>query len=164
MRRKLFIKTFVTAILLLCALQLFWPNVVHEPMHLAALWVQGSDGYISFDWSFPAEPTTTRIEPVRGVAGGLFFMLAPTILHLGILIALWKRTSLGSFIMVHFLLFDMYLNVRGWKSAFNDFRFLQAMEFGGLLAYTMILTIFGMVMLYNVQLAKRTEKTDKVIK
>lgn len=73
-------------------LLLLWPNLVHEPLHWAAAEVQGADATVNFDWTFPPTPTTTREGDVRGVEGGIFFVLTPSLFSLLILAALlWTR-------------------------------------------------------------------------
>lgn len=112
------------------ALFWLWPNLIHEPMHLTALKLQGSDGYIDFDWSFPAHPSTTRTTSVNGIIGGFLFLLAPSLLSLLILGVLWATRKGANywthFVLAAYLTFDLIINVVGYRSPSSDFRFLQA--------------------------------------
>lgn len=112
------------------ALAAFWPNLVHEPLHLLALKVQGSDGFISFDWSLPAHPSTTRTLPVAGVAGGLLFFLLPSLSSLVILgwITITRKspTVLTHFVLPAYLGADLIWNITK-PAAISDFRFVHAL-------------------------------------
>ena len=53
MVKKSAIFAVIASILLLLWL---WPNLVHEPLHYAAVVAFGGNGVIFFDWSFPSTP------------------------------------------------------------------------------------------------------------
>jgi len=104
-----------------------WPNLVHEPLHLAALKMQGADGTISFDWHFPSAPSTTRTTPVRGIVGGLFYVLLPSIVNVIILIGLWL-TRKDAMMLTHislaaYLGFDLIINMLRYSHVTSDFHF-----------------------------------------
>ena len=108
-----------------------WPNLVHEPLHWFALEVQGSSGVISFDFGHVlAHPSITRTAPVRGVVGGLFYVLAPSLFSIAVLIALWltRRTPgfLSHIVLPVFLVMDLILNIWHYGSPESDFHFLVA--------------------------------------
>jgi hypothetical protein len=107
-----------------------WPNIVHEPLHLAALALQGSGGTITWDWGFPPHPFIVR-EPIQTVAGGLFFLLLPSVVSVIVLaiFALMKPRAaivgLGTY-----LAFDLTINVLGWRAPISDFHWLVAIDGG----------------------------------
>lgn len=115
--------------ILLAALMVVWPNLIHEPLHLLALKLQGATGTINFNWRFPAQPTTTAITAPTTIAGALFFQLLPSLFSVCLLIILMRKTRYVNeythFILPAYLIFDLILNVRGYASPISDFRFLQ---------------------------------------
>lgn len=115
----------------LCVLQWAWPNVVHEPLHMVALYAQGGEGYINFDWSFPAHPSTTRTTDLSGPVGALLFYLLPSIVSAVLLIGLWFSrkwhevvTVWSHFVLPTYLGFDLIINIRGFQNPISDFRVL----------------------------------------
>jgi hypothetical protein len=121
-------KLVAMMVLMLIALQWLWPNVVHEPLHIVALYAQGSTGTIDFDFSFPAHPTVTRTSDLNGVPGALLFYLLPSIVSILILFGLWIRRNKGSvwshFVLPAYLGFDLIINLRGYQNLTSDFRVL----------------------------------------
>jgi hypothetical protein len=117
----------VYIVLVFAALLWLWPNLVHEPLHLVALWVQGTTGQIHFDWSFPAHPYTERLGPVHGIVGGLFFLLLPSIFSFIVLFVLAARAGalLGIGLPVY-LGFDLITNIAKYQNPISDFHFLVA--------------------------------------
>lgn len=108
-----------------------WPNLVHEPLHLAALKMQGSDGYMTFDWRFPSAPSTTRTMPVVGIPGGLLFALLPSIVSVFILFALWMSRKEAMFlshvILPSYLAFDLIINMMRYSHVSSDFHFFSVL-------------------------------------
>lgn len=104
-----------------------WPNLVHEPLHLVALKMQGADGTVNFDWHFPSAPSTTRLTPVAGIAGGLFFVLLPSIVSVFILVGLWltrkEAMFLSHVILSTYLAFDLIINMSRYSHVTSDFHF-----------------------------------------
>jgi hypothetical protein len=102
-------------------------------LHLAALWLQGSDGTIAFDWTHvPAHPTMTRSAPVAGIAGGLLFFLLPSLFSVIVLAVLWltrhRHNILLHGVLLVYLVFDLVINIVGYESGISDFRFLQVVS------------------------------------
>ena len=120
----------IIAFVALAMLLWLWPNVVHEPLHVLALRLQGSDGYIVHDWSFPPHPSTVRTAPVAGVLGGLFFLMLPSIVSMLLLIGVWltrKSAALLSHVVLPvYLLFDLLVNIMKFGRPQSDFHFLVA--------------------------------------
>ena len=122
-------KTITLMILMLTALQWAWPNFVHEPLHLVALYAQGSAGTITFDFTFPAHPSITRSEDLAGLPGALLFYLLPSLVSLMILTILWLTRKSGN-LWTHFILpayigFDIVVNILTYKNPVSDFRILM---------------------------------------
>ena len=145
------VRAFVGPVLVLLALCWLWPNLVHEPLHIAALEAQGSSGAITFDWGFPAHPFTQRTAPVAGIPGGLFFLLLPSIVSGLILVVLWKTRKVA-IPEVHgslgvYLAFDLAVNLLR-HGPISDFRFLGVLPFGTVAAYAgaSIALIAGMLL------------------
>lgn len=134
-------------IALLCVLQWMWPNIVHEPLHFAALKLQGSDGYMSLDFSFPAHPTTTRTQDLSGLTGALIFYLLPSLVSLLILATIWLTRNKGNewthFVLPAYLCFDLIINIRNYTNPISDFRMLLLMPNWVPLALILI-TMIGM--------------------
>ena len=165
-RMKPSTKLWVAGLFLL-ALFYFWPNMIHEPLHLLALEAQGSSGTIAFDWSFPPHPSTSRLAPVAGIAGGLLFALLPSIVSIGILFVCWftrKRAGLITHIMLPiYLAADLVINIGKFASApYSDFRFLTAVPFGSLIAIILCLSVmtFAVSIILN---SIRTIQEHKVL-
>ena len=125
------------------ALVWIWPNFVHEPLHLVALQTQGATGNIAFDWGFPPYPSITR-GPIQSVAGGLWFLLLPSIMSVVLLIwlalskvNLWKA-SLGIY-----LAFDLLENGMGWERGISDFHWLVAVPGGKVWAFGLVVVAFA---------------------
>ena len=121
-----------------------WPNLVHEPTHLLALRLQGAQGSINFDFNFPPRPSITLVgQHPLGLAGGLFFLLAPSLLSLAILGLCWfsrgRAALLTHVVLPIYLTFDLLINVgKSWLPT-SDFRFLQAIPG---LGFALLVTIF----------------------
>jgi hypothetical protein len=112
---------------LFIALLFLWPNLVHEPLHWLALKVQGSAGTISFDWSLPAHPAITRSLPVDGVAGGLIFLLLPSLVSIALIIAAMIGHPFleGAGVVIPvYLCLDLLINIMGYKGTISDFHFM----------------------------------------
>jgi hypothetical protein len=138
----------------LCFLALFWlwPNLVHEPLHLLALKLQGSNGQINWDWSYPATPSITRTEPVVGVLGGLFFLLLPSIISVGLIVwAVATRHSaaiLTHLVLPTYLMVDLFINVSRHNHSTSDYFFLTALHPFIVNALIMFIVIFGLAALF----------------
>lgn len=128
--KKLLQPKFIIAFAVLLGLVWLWPNYVHEPMHLAALAVQGIDGQIHFDNSYPPHPFTERTGQIQSVAGGLLFLLAPSLLSILLLSIIWltrrSATIISHIILPAYLGMDLLVNVMGFRSPTDDFHFLIA--------------------------------------
>jgi hypothetical protein len=112
------------------ALLVLWPNLVHEPLHVLALRLQGISGHVNGDWHLPAHPSTTREGQIVSIWGGLLFLLLPSIVSVCVIIVLlltqpnvWTHGVLGTY-----LVFDIIINVLGYRSPASDFRFLQVVS------------------------------------
>ena len=106
----------------MAVLWVFWPNFVHEPLHLLALKVQWSDGIIRFG----LHPTIERTAPVVGVGGGLFYLLFPSIVS-GILLGVFSVMHprfWTHFVLGPYLAFDLLMNIFGFRSSTSDFHWL----------------------------------------
>lgn len=129
------IKRILVVAIVFAACFVLWSNFIHEPLHLVALKLQGSDGYIERSYGIGATPHTVRTEPVAGVAGGLFFLLLPSVVTA--LCLAWSATRknqpwiLG---LAIWLGFDLSLNAMQFRSPGNDFHFLIAVPGGRLIA------------------------------
>lgn len=129
------IKRIVIAAIVFVACFLLWSNFIHEPLHLVALKLQGSDGYIERSYGIGATPHTVRTAPVAGVAGGLFFLLLPSIVTALCLVwAATRKNQLGILGLAVWLGFDLSLNAMQFRSPGNDFHFLIAVPGGRLIA------------------------------
>lgn len=124
------------------ALLWLWPNIVHEPLHKVALLAQGSDGDIVFDWRFPPHPFVVR-QAVSGLAGGLFFLLLPSVVSVLLLVWIslaspkgWKA-ALGVY-----LVFDLIINLRGFNQPSSDFHWVIAVPNGVVVLYGAIVLLF----------------------
>ncbi|MBR9700382.1 hypothetical protein GOV11_00785 [Candidatus Woesearchaeota archaeon] len=114
-----------------CMVLLLWlyPNLIHEPLHLLALKLQGLQGTINFDWSFPAHPSTVAVVKPSGVAGALFYQLLPSIVSV-VLLVISAITRARATVWTHFVLpaylgFDLLINVMSYSLPTSDFRVLQ---------------------------------------
>jgi len=138
-------KLWIAGIVLI-ALFYFWPNIIHEPLHLLALEAQGSSGTVTFDWSFPPHPSTSRSAPVAGIAGGLLFALLPSIISVALLFVCWftrRRAGLITHIMLPiYLAADLVINIGKYASApYSDFKLLTAVPLGSLIAIILCLAV-----------------------
>lgn len=115
-------------------LLVLWPNVVHEPLHVAGLFLQGSSGVVHFG----IHPSTARTAPVvGGVWGGLFWLLLPLSFQLWLLFlcVVYRRTPLlWKSVLAVYLGFDAVVNVLKYGLVFSDVHFLVAVPFGGVFA------------------------------
>ena len=120
----------IIGLVFFCALFYAWPNYVHEPLHLLALQLQGSTGYITHG----NHPSTTRTAPVEGVAGGLLFALLPSLISVILLFAIWftrKYAGILFHIMLpSYLVFDLIINIDKFTTQYSDFGFLVAVPAG----------------------------------
>lgn len=141
-------QTTTMTVLLFLALVILWPNVIHEPLHLVALKLQGADGVINFG----LHPTITRTAPISSVAGGLFFLLLPSIASIVILIALqrttWTRWE-THLVLSTYLLFDLLINIIGYTSPTSDFRFLQVLPVSAVLAIIIVTGLTAVVVVWK---------------
>lgn len=128
-----------------------WPNLVHEPLHLVALTLQGSSGVITFHWGFPAHPETMRTAAVDGVIGGLFYLLLPSCFSVLLLAVLWLTRRRAAFlthvVLPVYLSFDLIINILHNGSQASDFRFLQVLQpWIGIVA-VMVVSVLGCAVL-----------------
>ena len=111
-----------------------WPNYVHEPLHLLALTVQGSAGFITHG----NHPSTTRTAPIAGVAGGLLFALLPSLVSILLLFIIWfTRKHAGilfHIILPTYLVFDLVINIAKYNTQYSDFAFMVAIPAGTMAA------------------------------
>lgn len=144
MNRKLWV-----TIAFFAALFWIWPNFIHEPSHLLALKLQGSDGYINFDYGFPSTPSVTRTAPVNGLIGGLFFILAPSILSVVLVALLWltrRRAALLTHVALPtYLVADLFINVSRHTHATSDFHFLTVLHPAIGLAISAAVVVLGSI-------------------
>lgn len=136
------------------ALLVLWPNLVHEPLHVLALQVQGIGGHVNADWHLPAHPSTTREGQITSIWGGLLFLLLPSIISVGIIVVLlvtgpnvWTHGVLGTY-----LVFDLVVNVLGYRSPVSDFRFLQVVSMSPMVILVPVI-IAGVVLVGKTVLA-----------
>jgi len=139
-------------IVALAALVWLWPNVIHEPMHYLALKVQGVDGHINVDWSFPPHPSITKQGKVAGVFGGLLYLLAPSLLSVVILAMLWVTRKYASLlthvVLPAYLTFDLTLNIVKYARPESDFHFLSALPVAVGIILCMLSAIIGMAVIF----------------
>lgn len=119
------------AVVALLALVWLWPNLVHEPAHYLALQVQGVPAKMNFDFGFPSHPSITRMGSIS-VIGGLFFLLAPSLLSIALLAVIWLTRRSSAAILTHlvlpaYLTFDLVLNIIKFQNLISDFHFLVAL-------------------------------------
>jgi len=141
----------IFSIVFFLSLFYIWPNYVHEPLHLAALTVQGIAGHITHG----LHPTTTREGSIT-LIGGLFFMLFPSIVSI-ILLILISKTKANAGVLFHmmlplYLVFDLIVNIKSFATApYSDFRFLIAIPFGSLAAIAVCigLALWGIRIVLN---------------
>jgi len=140
-------RTVIVGVVVLLALLWLWPNVVHEPLHVAALKLQGSDGHVEFDWMFPIAPVTQRTQPLAGFAGGMAFLLLPSIVSVLILGLTWATRKHAGFIthviLPLYLTYDLVLNVLSYAKPTSDFRFLIALPGWVTTACVLGVAVFG---------------------
>lgn len=127
-----------------------WPNLVHEPLHALALQLQGADYHIDFDFGWPPRPTITHLGGVGSAAGGLFFLLLPSLFSVALLFVLFllargQRVSVISHIALPaYLAFDITVNILKWRLPTSDFFFLIAVPFPDILAIAVALLTGGL--------------------
>lgn len=126
---KTLIKQIGKILLSISLLLWLYPNFIHEPLHLLALKLQGISGTIMFNFSWPAHPYITRIGTIKTLAGGLLYMLLPSLISVLALITLSitkkiKPTLFLNFSLPIYLGFDLIVNVLKYKSPTSDFHFL----------------------------------------
>ena len=125
------VRVSIVAGMLACLLCLLWlyPNLVHEPLHIVALEMQGLSGSINFDWSFPAHPSTVAVVKPGSVAGGLLFQLLPSVVSVVLLLVIVLSRAYATvwthFVLPAYLGFDLLVNVVSYSLPTSDFRFLQ---------------------------------------
>jgi hypothetical protein len=161
MRRKR-IGAIITGVLCFFLMLWFWPNFVHEPLHWVALKMQGSGGTINFDlWHFPATPSITRSAPVAGIAGGLLFLMLPSVVSVLLVTMMWLwhdkhitsiHALLSHVVLPLYLVFDFGINV--WKDELpqSDFHFLVALSGWwkfGLMCVVAVVFLMAMHMMYK---------------
>jgi hypothetical protein len=131
MKRQVGVR-IVIAIVTVLALLVLWPNLVHEQAHVVALKLQGSEGVITYDFALPAHPFTTRMLPVRGIAGGLAWLLAPSVLSVVLLGWLWATRKQPHYllhgVLGPYLLFDLEVNLLRFARPGSDFYFLTVVS------------------------------------
>lgn len=124
-------KSWLVGAVVFLSLLWFWPNLVHEPLHWLALRLQGVDGIITQEWSFPPHPSITRVGQVAGLGGGLLYLLLPSVANLGVLGLLWltrKRTTVVTHIApAIYVTFDLCVNIAKFNLPLSDFHFLIAL-------------------------------------
>jgi hypothetical protein len=154
----------LSVFLVVAALLWLWPNLVHEPLHALALELQGVDYQIAFDRGWPAHPTITRLGEVGGVAGGLLFLLLPSVFSVLLLLCLiwWAKPSLVTHVALPaYLSFDLIINVVKWRVPTSDFAFFAVLPAPDLLAagiaFVMVV-LAGIVIVRASVLAARGEK------
>lgn len=107
-----------------------WPNLVHEPLHLLALMMQGQSGTIHFNFTFPAHPQITAASfGTLSTFGRLFYFTFPSIISVAILLILYiedrKPTLITHIILPVYLTFDLVVNIVKFNIPTSDFRFFQ---------------------------------------
>lgn len=144
----------IGAVVLFFAALWIWPNLVHEQLHLGALRLQGLDGLIHYNWEFPAHPSIDRIGVPHSVTAAMFFLLAPSIFSVLLIVVLFCTKPR---VMVHgglgiYLLLDLFVNLRGYMSPISDFHIFAALTFGKLIAYGLmvVVTFAGAVLLVKI--------------
>lgn len=134
---------------LLLSLFYVWPNLIHEPAHFAALKMQGSSGEVHFDWThFPAHPYIQRTSEVKGVAGGLLYLLAPSFIEIAVIGFLWKMRKRATFVSVAvsiYLAFDLIVNMLKYSTAISDFHFMVAVPAGGFWMLILSVCVVGVM-------------------
>jgi len=136
---------------LFALLVIVWPNFIHEPLHYAALKMQGSDGHIVFGM----HPYIVRTAPLINIWWGLFYVLLPSIVSVLIIVAVlkstWSKTKnpYVHFVLPVYLVFDLIVNVVGYRSGISDFQFLQ--YFSGFFPRIIVTTLFllGVVVIWK---------------
>lgn len=142
-------KTRVVYVLaVLIALMLLWPNFVHEPLHALAAQSQGVVTKIVYDFKHvPARPVVQWTGQFSSNLGYQFFLLAPSIVAICILVFL--ITTKHAFVESHialpiYLSIELSTNVLKYNSAISDFRILQSLAFGNILAIITVLLVLIM--------------------
>jgi hypothetical protein len=119
----------VGMVIFFACLQWMWPNVIHEPLHYAAMRIQGVQGYMTMDWGFPPHPSTTHTTGFASISGALLFYLLPSIVSVLILAGLWATRKWANvwthFVLAAYLGFDLLVNILTFQSRNSDFKVLQ---------------------------------------
>jgi hypothetical protein len=132
-----------------------WPNAIHEPLHLLALKMQGLSGTISYNWSFPAHPYITKIGQVQSIAGGMLYLLMPSLVSCGLIGILWmtrkKAGLLTHIVLPIYLAFDLIVNIVKNSNPQSDYYFLSALPMPFFVISIMIgiISVLSMSILYN---------------
>jgi len=135
---------------------LLWlfPNLVHEPLHLVALKLQGLEGTINFDWSFPPAPSTTKgAGALSGVFGGMLYLMLPALISVVLLVIIGmthKSASLLTHVVLPtYLTFDLIMNVLGFRLPTSDFRWLQALPYTWFVGIIVLVLFVGLFVMFS---------------
>lgn len=154
-------QTIVKCVAVFLVMMVLWPNLIHEPLHWVALKAQGSSGIIHFDWHLPAHPATERTAPVAGIAGGLFFLLLPSVVS--IILMVWllvRRTGWFDMTLSMYLGFDLIINVWKYQLPFSDWRFFVVMDGGWIFSAVIAGTVMVLLAANVVQEWENVNKGD----
>lgn len=151
-------------VLFFVALLYLWPNLIHEPLHLLGLKMQGISGTINFDWRhWPAHPSITRMGQVQSIGGGLLFLMLPSIISVAILALLWMTRNTPNmfthFVLLVYLSFDLIINIVGYRNPISDFRFIIAVPGGLMIAGVSAITIMS----FAGYMCTRTLRIEKLV-
>jgi hypothetical protein len=146
LKRLRHIVIFVSVFLL--ALWL-WPNLIHEQLHAIALRLQGISGTINYDWHYPAHPYITKIGDISSVAGGLLFVLLPSVVSLILMVVFhvllprvkWGNWEIAAHAVIVYLAFDLAINIMKFSGKISDFKFLTAVPGGKIFATVSVTAI-----------------------
>lgn len=147
-------KHIVVMVACVALLLWLWPNLVHEPLHLLALEVQGASGVITFDWSWPPAPYIDKVGDVAGVAGGLLYVLLPSVVSV-VLLALLYVTRHKATVVTHlapavYLAFDLIMNIMKYRSPTSDFYFLTTIPHTAVLSFLLCLSGVSVVVVARI--------------
>jgi hypothetical protein len=136
-----------------------WPNLVHEQLHRVALKLQGIDGKIHYDFSIPAHPSITKQGEIRGIVGGLLFVLLPSLVSVLALIGLhlllprvdWGDWEIGAHGLILYIVFDLIENILRFQGSISDFKFLIAIPGGKLIVLisTIALSFWALIIVWQ---------------
>jgi hypothetical protein len=143
----------IAVVLTLFGLLWLWPNLIHEPLHYVALQLQGADGHINFDWSFPPHPSITKVGQVAGIGGGLLYLLLPSVVSVLLLLVLWVSRSkaglLTHVVLPAYLTFDLIINILKYEMVQSDFHFLTVLPIWVRLVLMGVCALLGAAVLYS---------------